>query len=44
MGDQEILDIALDCGIGNLSHFYSLFRAETGMTPRAYRLSHRQPL
>jgi AraC family cel operon transcriptional repressor len=44
MGDQGILDIALDCGIGNLSHFYRLFRAETGMTPRAYRLSHRKPI
>jgi AraC family cel operon transcriptional repressor len=44
MGDQGILQIALDCGIGNLSHFYRLFRAETAMTPRAYRLSHRKPL
>ena len=44
MGDQTILDIALDCGIENLSHFYSLFRAQTGMTPRAYRLSHHRPL
>jgi len=44
MGDQGILEIALDCGIGNLSHFYRLFRAETAMTPRAYRLSHRKPL
>jgi len=44
MGDQGILDIALDCGIENLSHFYSLFRAKTGVTPRAYRLSHHRPL
>jgi AraC family cel operon transcriptional repressor len=44
MGDQGILDIALDCGIENLSHFYSLFRAQTGVTPRAYRLSHRRAL
>jgi AraC family cel operon transcriptional repressor len=44
MGDQGILEIALDCGIENLSHFYSLFRARTGSTPRNYRLSHRQPL
>lgn len=40
MGNREILDIALDCGIENLSHFYSLFRGETGTTPRAYRLRH----
>ena len=44
MGDQGILDIALDCGMENLSHFYSLFRAQTAMTPRAYRLSHHKPL
>jgi AraC family cel operon transcriptional repressor len=42
MSDQSILEIALDCGIGNLSHFYSLFRARTGMTPRGYRLGHRR--
>ncbi len=44
MGDQTILDIALDCGLENLSHFYSLFRTQTGVTPRAYRLSHHRPL
>jgi AraC family cel operon transcriptional repressor len=44
MGDREIVEIALDCGIENLSHFHALFRRETGTTPRAYRLAHRQPL
>ncbi len=44
MGDREILEISLDCGIENLSHFYSLFRARAKMTPRAYRLAHRKPL
>ncbi|MCE0498200.1 MAG: AraC family transcriptional regulator [Methylacidiphilales bacterium] len=44
MGDQGILHIALDCGIENLSHFYSLFRSRTGTTPRRYRLSHRKLL
>jgi len=44
MGDQGILDIALDCGLENLSHFYALFRAQTGQTPRAYRLAHHRPL
>jgi AraC family cel operon transcriptional repressor len=44
MGDQGILELALDCGINNLSHFYHLFRVGTGMTPRVYRLSHRKPL
>jgi AraC family cel operon transcriptional repressor len=42
MGNREILEIALDCGIGNVSHFYALFRRETGTTPRAYRLAHRR--
>ena len=44
MGNEGILEIALDCGIGNLSHFYGLFRARTGTTPRKYRLAHRRPL
>jgi AraC family cel operon transcriptional repressor len=44
MANNEIIQIALDCGIANLSHFYSLFRAQTGMTPRAYRISHQKPL
>jgi AraC family cel operon transcriptional repressor len=44
MGDREILEIALDCGLGNLSHFYRLFRDSTGLTPRAYRLAHRRPV
>lgn len=44
MGDQDILAIALDCGLGNLSHFYRLFREQTGQTPRAYRLAHRRPV
>lgn len=44
MGDQSILDIALECGTPNLSHFYRLFRERTPMTPRAYRLTHRKPV
>lgn len=44
MGDLEILDIMLDCGLENLSHFYTLFRKDTGTTPRAYRLRHRRHL
>ena len=39
MSNRDILDIALDCGLQNMSHFYDLFRRETGMTPRAYRLA-----
>jgi AraC family cel operon transcriptional repressor len=44
MTDRAILDIALDCGLGNLSHFYHLFHEQTGLTPRAYRLEHRRPV
>ncbi len=44
MSRQSILDIALECGIENLSHFYRLFRGEHGMTPRRYRLLHHRPI
>lgn len=37
---RPILEIALDCGLSNLSHFYALFRQAHGLTPRAYRLAH----
>lgn len=36
---DRILDIALDCGFGDLSNFNRAFRAEFGLSPRAYRLS-----
>jgi AraC family cel operon transcriptional repressor len=42
MSNRTILDIALSCGIENLSHFYALFRTRYGVTPRAYRLAHRR--
>lgn len=44
MSNQDILEIALDCGIGNLSHFYELFRARFSMPPGAYRKSRRKPI
>ena len=34
---RPIIDICLECGISNLSHFYALFRACHGVPPRAYR-------
>jgi AraC-like DNA-binding protein len=34
----KILDIALDCGFGDVSNFNRAFRAEFGVNPRAYRL------
>jgi AraC family cel operon transcriptional repressor len=39
---ESISGIALDCGVENLSHFYSLFRRSFGCTPRQYRLRHQR--
>lgn len=34
---DRVLDIALDCGFGDVSNFNRAFRAEFGVNPRAYR-------
>jgi AraC family transcriptional regulator len=34
----KILDVALDCGFGDVSNFNHSFRAEFGVSPRVYRL------
>ena len=34
---RRILDIALDCGFGDISNFNRTFRAEFGLSPRRYR-------
>lgn len=34
---SRILDVALDCGFGDVSNFNRAFRAEFGMNPRRYR-------
>ncbi|GAB4186241.1 MAG: AraC family transcriptional regulator [Wenzhouxiangellaceae bacterium] len=36
---QPILTIAMDCGFGSLGPFNRAFKAQTGMTPTAYRRS-----
>lgn len=36
--DLPILDIALQCGFNNLSHFYHVFKREKGVTPRHFRV------
>ena len=36
--EDTILDIALQCGFGDVSNFNRAFRAEFGLSPRAYRL------
>jgi AraC-like DNA-binding protein len=33
----NVLDIALDCGFGDVSNFNRAFRTEFGASPRAYR-------
>ena len=38
MTDDNILNIMLDCGLNNPSHFYALFRQHYSETPRHYRL------
>ena len=35
---DKIVDVALDCGFGDLSNFNRAFRAEFKLSPRAYRL------
>jgi AraC-like DNA-binding protein len=34
---SRVIDIALDCGFGDVSNFNRAFRAEFGVSPRAYR-------
>ncbi|MGO9231544.1 MAG: helix-turn-helix domain-containing protein [Bryobacteraceae bacterium] len=34
---NRVLDIALDCGFGDVSNFNRAFRAEFGVSPRVYR-------
>lgn len=36
-GSARVLDVALDCGFGDVSTFNRAFRAEFGVNPRAYR-------
>lgn len=36
-GPGNVLDIALDCGFGDVSNFNRAFRTEFGMSPRAFR-------
>ncbi len=36
-GPAKVLEIALDCGFGDVSNFNRAFRAEFGVSPRAYR-------
>jgi len=35
--DRTILDIAMECGFNNLSHFYHVFKREKETSPKRYR-------
>lgn len=35
---EKVLDIAFDCGFGDVSNFNRVFRSEFGVSPRMYRL------
>lgn len=38
-GRGKVLDVALECGFGDVSNFNRAFRTEFGVSPRAYRQS-----
>ena len=40
--DRSILEIALDCGFGSIGPFNRAFKAETRMTPKAWRAAARR--
>jgi AraC-like DNA-binding protein len=37
VGEVNVVDIALDSGFGDLSHFYRMFKRHTGATPLEFR-------
>ena len=39
--DRPVIEIALRCGFEQTTHFATMFRQVTGVSPRAWRLSHR---
>ena len=40
---EKVLDVALDCGFGDVSNFNRAFRTEFGVSPRAYRKQAEKP-
>ncbi len=40
--EQSVTDAAYRCGFQNLSHFYQVFRRETGLTPSEMRIMKRE--
>lgn len=39
--DQSVIDVGLECGFEQPSHFSTAFRARIGMSPRAWRMERR---
>lgn len=42
--DEDITNIAMDCGFENLSHFYHLFRKKFDTSPKEFRLKHQKSI
>ncbi len=42
MGERSIADLATSCGLPHHGHFYRLFHARFGTTPRGYRMAAQQ--
>lgn len=42
LSSDSILSICYDCGLSNISHFYRLFRAHFGKTPKQYRQQYQE--
>jgi AraC family cel operon transcriptional repressor len=42
--DEDITNIAMDCGFENLSHFYHLFRKKFDTSPKEFRSRHQKPI
>lgn len=42
--DEDIANIAMDCGFENLSHFYHLFKKRFDASPKEFRLKHQKTI
>ena len=42
--DEDITNIAMDCGFENLSHFYHLFRKKFNNSPKEFRVKHQKTI
>ena len=42
--DDNVSDIAANCGVPNMSHFHKLFRAAHGLTPLQYRQKYQRQI